>query len=103
MHHSACHSLNEQNVINWKGNFKDNIIKKCLGKRITKEVVILRIESYFSAFHCGMKGVNYIQIRCNFPDISYLSETQKNNFQFLRLACDRATRAGTLYHKYSSR
>ena len=22
-------------------------------------------------------------IRCNFPDISYLSETQKNNFQFL--------------------
>ena len=24
-----------------------------------------------------------MQIRCNFPDISYLSETQKNNFQFL--------------------
>ena len=23
-------------------------------------------------------------IRCNFPDISYLSETQKNNFQFLK-------------------
>ena len=23
--------------------------------------------------------------RCNFPDISYLSETQKNNFQFLNL------------------
>ena len=23
------------------------------------------------------------QIRCNFPDISYISETQKNNFQFL--------------------
>ena len=23
------------------------------------------------------------EIRCNFPDISYLSETQKNNFQFL--------------------
>ena len=23
------------------------------------------------------------QIRCNFPDISNLSETQKNNFQFL--------------------
>ena len=23
-----------------------------------------------------------MQIRCNFPDISYLSETQKNNFQF---------------------
>ena len=25
----------------------------------------------------------FMQIRCNFPDISYLSETQKNNFQFL--------------------
>ena len=25
----------------------------------------------------------FIQIRCNFPDISYLSEMQKNNFQFL--------------------
>ena len=24
-----------------------------------------------------------MQIRCNFPDILYLSETQKNNFQFL--------------------
>ena len=24
-----------------------------------------------------------MQIRCNFPDISYLSETQKINFQFL--------------------
>ena len=24
-----------------------------------------------------------MQIRCNFPDISYLSETQKNNYQFL--------------------
>ena len=26
-----------------------------------------------------------MQIRCNFPDISYLSETQKNNFQFLNM------------------
>ena len=25
----------------------------------------------------------FMQIRCNFPDISYLSETQKNTFQFL--------------------
>ena len=25
-----------------------------------------------------------MQIRCNFPDISYLSETQKNTFQFLK-------------------
>ena len=24
-----------------------------------------------------------MQIRCNFPDISYVSETQNNNFQFL--------------------
>ena len=46
-----CHSLNAQNVINCKRNIKENIIKKYLGERITKEVVILRIESYFSAFH----------------------------------------------------
>ena len=26
-----------------------------------------------------------MQIRCNFPDISYLSETQKNNFHFLNV------------------
>ena len=26
-----------------------------------------------------------MQIRCNFSDISYLSETQKNNFQFLNI------------------
>ena len=28
----------------------------------------------------------FMQIRCNFPDISYLSETQKNTFQFLTFA-----------------
>ena len=26
----------------------------------------------------------FMQVRCNFPDISYLSETQKNNVQFLK-------------------
>ena len=26
---------------------------------------------------------NHAKIRCNFPDISYLSETQKNSFQLL--------------------
>ena len=46
----SCHSLNGRKVINLKRNFKENIIKKYLGKRITKEVVIIRIESYF-AFH----------------------------------------------------
>ena len=25
----------------------------------------------------------FMQFRCNFPDISYLSDRQKNNFQFL--------------------
>ena len=45
------HSLNVRTVINWKRNFKENITKKYLGERITKEVVIIRIESYFSAFH----------------------------------------------------
>ena len=47
----ARHSLNARNVINWERNFKENIIKKYLGERIRKEVVIIRIESYFSAFH----------------------------------------------------
>ena len=27
-----------------------------------------------------------MQVRCNFPDIPYLSETQKNNFQLLSKA-----------------
>ena len=39
-----------QKVINWKRNFKDNLTKKYLGERITKEVVIIRIESYFLHF-----------------------------------------------------
>ena len=47
----ARHSLNTRNVINLERNFKENIIKKCLGERIRKVVVIIRIESYFSAFH----------------------------------------------------
>ena len=36
-----------------------------------------------------------MQIRCNFPDISYLSETQKNNFQFL----SKAHKVGERLHK----
>ena len=47
----ARHSLNARNVINWERNFKENVVKKYLGERIWKEVVIIRIESYFSAFH----------------------------------------------------
>ena len=47
----ARHSLNAQNVINWERNFKENIIKQYLGERLKKEVVIIRIESYFSVFH----------------------------------------------------
>ena len=43
----ARHSLNARNVINWKRYFKEKIIKKYLGERIKKEVVIIRIESYF--------------------------------------------------------
>ena len=66
-------SLNALTVINWKRYFKENKIKKYLGKIITKEVVIIKIESYLV----------FMQIKCNFPDISYLSETQKNKFQFL--------------------
>ena len=47
----ACHSLNARNVINWERNFKEKIVKKYLGERIRKEVVIIGIESYFSVFH----------------------------------------------------
>ena len=43
----ALHSPNARNVTNWKRNFKVNIIEKYLGKRIMKEVVTIRIESYF--------------------------------------------------------
>ena len=45
------HSLNARNVINWKRYFKEKIFKKCLGERIKNEFVIIRIYSYFSAFH----------------------------------------------------
>ena len=53
---SLCsNSLNVRNLVNWKCNFKENIIKEYFGERITKEVVIISIEIYFSAFHWGMK------------------------------------------------
>ena len=45
--HIASHNLNAQKVINWKRYFKENLIRKYLGERITKEVVVIRIESYF--------------------------------------------------------
>ena len=49
-----------------------------------EEVVIIRIESYFKLhLILAWKPSVFMQIRCNFPDISYLSETQKNSFQFL--------------------
>ena len=32
----------------------------------------------------GRASFVILQIRCKFPAISYLSETQKNNFQFLK-------------------
>ena len=46
----ARHSLNTRNVINWKRNFKENIIKKYLEENITKEVVIIRIKVIFLLF-----------------------------------------------------
>ena len=49
-----------------------------------REVVIIRIESCFSAFTEVFKFLlNDIKDICNFPFISYLSETQSNSFQFL--------------------
>ena len=54
-YHSARHSQNAWNFINWKLNFKENIFNKYQGEKITKDVIIIRIESYFSAFHRGMK------------------------------------------------
>ena len=40
-----------------------------------------------------------MQIRCNFPDISYLSETQKNNFQFLIKTVGVQVRIHIYYYK----
>ena len=49
-------------IITGNGMFKENIIKIYLGERITKEAVIIRIESNFSRFHWGMKcWENYIE------------------------------------------
>ena len=44
--------MNTPRIINLKPNFKVNIIKKDLGERIKKGVVIncIRIESYFLPF-----------------------------------------------------
>ena len=47
--HSARYSLNTRNGINWKRNFKENIIKNYLGERITIEVVIF---SNWKLFFC---------------------------------------------------
>ena len=63
-------SLNAQNVINWKRNFKEHIIKKYLEERITKEVVIIRIR-----FSCKLDVI--------FPTFHTLVKGRKNNFQFL--------------------
>ena len=57
----ARHSLNAQNVIKLMRNFKKTYLKNYLGERITKEVVIIRIESCFSVIRRGMKcRLNYI-------------------------------------------
>ena len=49
-----------------------------------------KLDVIFPTFHTSVKRRKitfnssvFMQIRCNFSDISYLSETQKNNFQFL--------------------
>ena len=49
---------------------------------LTGKVILIKkiIEKYLRE----RINYNYNLIRCNFPDISYLSETQKNNFQFLK-------------------
>ena len=36
-------------------------------------------------------------IRCNFPDISYLNETQKNNFQLLNETSAKLHRTHNVY------
>ena len=88
MRHSPRHRLNARTAINWKRNFKENINKKIL-RRKNKERscnVIMWIESCCFFVHWGMKcrlNSVFIHIRCNFLDISCLSETQKNSFLFL--------------------
>ena len=43
-----------------------------------------------------------MQIRCNFPDISYLSGTQKNKFQFLNKHATAFEFIGIYYAKYEA-
>ena len=48
----------------------------------------LILDVIFPTFHTSVKRRKitfsfHAKIRCNLNDISYLSETQKNNFQFL--------------------
>ena len=38
----------------------------------------------------------FMQIRCNFPDISYLSEMQINNFQFVNVVNLKETKSATM-------
>ena len=47
--------------------------------------------------HVSINDVPQAKIRCNLNDISYLSETQKNNFQFLNelRALERKTAVAT--------
>ena len=47
------------------------------------KVIFLHEMSFKLHLILAWKPLVFMQIRCNFPDISYLSETQKNNFQFL--------------------
>ena len=70
----ALHSLNARNDITREHNFKENIIQTCLGERLTKVVVIMRMKVIF--LHVGF----HAKIRCNLNDISYLSEAQKNDY-----------------------
>ena len=51
--HSERHSLNAWNVINWKRYFEENIIKKYLGERITKEVWSDDIASWSGITPCN--------------------------------------------------
>ena len=58
-------------------------------------LICMKTKGFHAKIRCNLNDISYLsetqknnfsvfmQIRCNFPHISYLSETQKNNFHFL--------------------
>ena len=46
-------------------------------------LICMKTEGFHAKIRCNLNEGFHAKFRCNLNDISYLSETQKNNFQFL--------------------